>query len=52
MGENEGEVEKGEHKKEGAPSLHFFDCIVQGGGGQKAVEPTLCLAAWRLPFML
>ena len=45
MGENEGEVEKGEHKKEGAPSLHFFDCIVQGeGGGAKGCGANVVLS--------
>ena len=28
--ENEGEEEEGEQNKEGAPSLHLFDCKVQG----------------------
>ena len=28
--ENEGEEEEGEQNNEGAPSLHFFDCTVQG----------------------
>ena len=43
--ENEGEEEEGEQNKEGAPSLHFFDCIVQGEQKADANIVLSCLEA-------
>ena len=43
--ENEGEEEEGEQNKEGAPNLHFFDCIVQGEQKADANIVLSCLEA-------